>query len=318
MTEIKYQTEYRESTRLYLLLIFILISILISLRAYGDTETLKIDETVSVEIVNNRMNISDASRLFKYATEYLYNTKGDYQEAYETLEKIRKYYGKELEDNCILWQAKCKFKLNKNDNEVIDLLYKIEILYPDGDVYNSREMKETIKEIIEGLFPEQYPAADLKRLILYYDYLKRLKCNQDELVKIRQLITNELLKKTLDYYVHRVGTMRLETKPSKNFFVSEGVLIKAIKGDIFYLDNFLEKIEGFANKNFYLNFANYIYDHNLYTFNYKNPSYMEQTEILIDFEIRLKPLNLFEILTNINDVPPILKEIASIEEKGDK
>ncbi len=115
----------------------------------AEPSTLKFGEAFQVELVDNRMTRDDAERAFAYARDYLYGVKESYSEAHRAFEEIGRYYGSDLADDCLLWRAKSLFKpLRVCRGYLLDMLHQVATVYPDGDVYGSRQFPDALREFV--------------------------------------------------------------------------------------------------------------------------------------------------------------------------
>jgi hypothetical protein len=116
-----------------------------------ETSILKFGDEFQVEIVDNRLTQDDAKRAFAYAKNYLYGLKKSYWAAGKAFDDIGRYYGRELADDCLLWRVKSTFARNYScDAAMMDLLYQIVTMYPDGDVYGSQQFPDALREFIKN------------------------------------------------------------------------------------------------------------------------------------------------------------------------
>jgi hypothetical protein len=140
----------KETWRRLLLVLLTPILVVNALDA-AEPSILKFDESFQVELVNNRMTQDDAKRAFAFAKDYLYGLKKSYTSARTAFEEIGRYYGRELADDCLLWRAKSLFALGHVCYaNMVDLLYQVATMYPDGDVYSSRQFPDALRECIRG------------------------------------------------------------------------------------------------------------------------------------------------------------------------
>jgi len=291
--------------------------------------TLKLGDGLEIEIIDNKMSKDDADRAFRYMKEYYYKSKKDYNKALDIIKKIRSYYGKDLDDDCILWEAKCKFYLPEPEHfiKIFDLLNQIQIMYPDGNIYDSREFVNTIKEFIANYGLTDRTWLDKKGgtvhwgdrpisgILLFYHFLKNVpSVNQIDLNETRGIVykyLNNPYHDGIDRWLGAGQDAYHLPEPPAEFNVGR-VLVDGVKQILLGKSNqstmqtfVSEKLQ--FSEEFYGAIAHYVYKNNFYNYEYV---WREDTDP------RQYGLHVYSLFTDlvksvegVDRIPPILREI---------
>ena len=166
--------------------IFILISILFFIQPVLLAREIVIDDTLKVELIDNKMSSEDARRIFSYAKS-LYSH-GEYSKAIKTFQTIIDYskskskdaslsfFGKtyyennaNLRDDALYYLGKCYYKQGKGKHvEAFEQLYH---LFPDGNIVKSGQLKDTLINLLEK---EDITHTGFRRIMRFYHLLIKI------------------------------------------------------------------------------------------------------------------------------------------------
>jgi len=128
--------------RIKYLFIMLLISIVIISSNLFAQEIILDNGKLVIPLINNRLNKHGALKILKYITD-VYIPKAQYNNGIEASEIINKYYGKELEDDCLLYKGLCHFKLGQYDEFSRSFSYLYDD-YPNDDMIKSGKALKTL------------------------------------------------------------------------------------------------------------------------------------------------------------------------------
>jgi len=143
--------------------IFILISTLVFIQPVLLAREIAIDDTLKVELIDNKMNSEDARRIFSYAKS-LYSH-GEYSKAIKGFQAIIDYstkskdvnlslFGKtyykdnaNLKDDALYYLGKCYYK--QNNGKHVEAFEQLYYLFPDGNIIKTGQLKNTLINLLE-------------------------------------------------------------------------------------------------------------------------------------------------------------------------
>jgi tetratricopeptide (TPR) repeat protein len=151
-----------------------------------ETREIRIDDTLTVELVNNRMSDVDAKQLFDYAKSSFYDQK-KYRKAENAFKVILEYSQSELRDDSLYYIGNIYYHHDGN-TEYVKNFRKIYSSFPDGNVIGSGLLSKTLLGILESINVEE----NFNEFIQIYHFLKKADpANSDQATQIVKKIISE-------------------------------------------------------------------------------------------------------------------------------